>query len=548
MTPGILRILVALKARLMLRALARRGGVRAVALLLAIAAVFAPMWLGLTAAAYGAARSFGAPAVVAGLGLVHFAWIGASLMFGSFAEGFDLRLLLRYPVPPRAAFWLNVLVAPVDFVALFLLPPLGALAAGAGARAGLAAGIVVAGAGVLVLFVTTAIAQALIALLGRHLRREWTRALMGLALGVLFAIPAIGLRYLQPDAGTHGPVAQRAALAWLAQRLPAIERAFSWYPPTAAAARAAVAGIAGGIAAAAGWLLVAAAVLALVVEICARLAVGEALNREAVTSRSDPGGPEIPRLDSWLERLLPTDLAMLVARDLRTYVRTPQILLGLFTAPFLVVMFSRTHDLAMRGGTFLVALAPLITALNLASNQFGLDQAGVKLLFLLPVAARRLLIAKNIACTTITLAGAITCLATTFIAGPRFDLLGVVTTLATLAAALPVVLAFGNHLSVRSPWRMSFRLGGAPPGAMSSAFAQMAAVGVVALLLTPGLLLLPQYFGTGLAVRAGSLWITATLAAILWSVWLMLLPRTAAALESRREMIIDRLARASEVG
>jgi hypothetical protein len=541
---GVFIILAGLKLRLMLRALTRGGGFRGAVLLLLVAAAFAPIWLGLTSAAYSGALHLGAPAVITGFGLIQLSWIGASVLLGSFAEGFDLRLLLRYPVPPVTAFWLNVLVAPVDFVAFFLLPPLGGLAVGTATRAGLPAGIAIALAGILVLFVTTAIAQSLLALLGRHLRREWTRALFGLLIGVIFAVPGIMLRN---SAHANSGVTPAAALAWLKSGLPAVAHAFSWFPGTAMPARGAVAAINGQWLAAAAWLVAAAGALLLLVRICARLVVSEAMNREIAPSGGDEGAAR-PRLETWFERLLPTDLALLVARELRTYVRTPQILLGLFTSPLLVVLFSRQHDLGMRGGTFVVALAPLITALNLASNQFGLDQAGVRLLFLLPIAARRLLIAKNIACTTVTLAGAVVCLLTTVVAGPHLDVLGTITTLATLAAALPVVLTFGNHLSVRSPWRMSFRLGGAPPGAMSSAFAQMAAVGVVAVALAPGLLLLPAIYGDGTGVRLISLWITATIAAGLWTAWVLLLPRTARALEQRRELIIDRLAKASEVG
>jgi hypothetical protein len=60
--------------------------------------------------------------------------------------------------------------------------------------------------------------------------------------------------------------------------------------------------------------------------------------------------------------------------------------------------------------------------------------------------------------------------------------------------------------------------------------------------------LLPALYGEGLGIRLASLWITATIAAGLWTAWVLLLPRAASALEARREFIIDRLARATESG
>jgi hypothetical protein len=542
----MLGLLLGLKARLMVRTVARAGKLRGILSLLLVALAFAPIWLGLTSAAYSGARQLGGPAVVTGFGAIHLTWMATSILMGSYAEGFDLRLLLRYPIPPRDAFWLNVLVAPVDFVAFFLLPPLGGLVAGSAVRAGTAAGCAVAVAGIALLFTTTAIAQVLLALLGRHLKREWTRALFGLLVGIAFIIPSIVIGNAQL---AHPPGGVGAARHWLQTSLGHAEGVFVWLPTTALPARAALAALDHHAGVAALFLLGALVALLLVVRVCAGIAVSEAMNRQA----SGAGGPAGAAaggtgLEGWLERLLPTDLAVLVARDLRTFSRTPQILLGLLMAPAVVVLLNHRHDMQMTGGTFLVAFAPLTAALNLAANHFGLDQAGVRLLFLLPVSARRLLISKNIACASVAAAGTAACLLTTVFFGPHLDTLGVFTAIATMAAALPVVLTFGNRLSVRSPWRMSFRLGGAPPGAMSSAFSQMFAVAVVGLALAPGLLLLPAIYGDGLGVRLASLWITATIAAGLWTAWFFILPGAAAALDARRELIIDRLAKASESG
>src|SRR5439155_2402882 len=153
-------------------------------------------------AAYLGAARLGTPALAVGLGLVHLSWVASALLLGSFAEGFDLRVLLRYPLSPGAAFWLNLLVAPFDLVAPFLLPALVALAAGAAARAGALAGLGVALAGLLQLALTSALTQTLLSLLGRYVRREWTRAFFGVAVGLVFAVPAL---LLQGGVGAGGP-------------------------------------------------------------------------------------------------------------------------------------------------------------------------------------------------------------------------------------------------------------------------------------------------------------------------------------------------------
>jgi ABC-2 type transport system permease protein len=540
-TRGVFPVLLALKLRLLLRTFTRKGGLQAALMMVVMAVVFAPFWLGFTSVAYFGATRFGAPAVLAGFGIIHLGWVAGSLLLGSFAEGFDLRLLLRYPVPPRTAFWLNVLVAPFEFTALFLLPPLGALAWGSGIRAGWPAGLLVAAAGLALLLITSALTQMLIALLGRFLRREWTRAIFGLLLGLIFAVPALTLR---------GAVGVRGAdaLAQIEGPLQLAAGIFQWLPTTALSARTAGAALAGQPLLAVAWLLATAAFLALFVRICAGVALAEALNREAPATREDVGPLTGHTLESRLEALLPTDLALLIARELRTYLRTPQLLIGLLTSPLVILLLTHDKSLGSDTGAFFVAFASLVTALNLSSNQFGLDQAGVRLLFLLPVPARRLLLAKNLAVAGVTVFGALVGLSVSRAVGGALDALDAITALATLAAALPVVLAFGNRLSIAHPWRMTFRMGGAPPGVMLSALAQMVAIGAVGVALAPGLLLLPGIYGHSLLIRLASLGITAAMAAVLWFLWSLFLTTSARELDRKHEFLIDRLAKPGETG
>jgi hypothetical protein len=356
-------------------------------------------------------------------------------------------------------------------------------------------------------------------------------------------IPGVALRNAA-GRSLHGTsaVVQSATAAFVG---PASEL-LSFYPLTAGPVRAVLAVGRGQGALAVLWLAAGVALLAALIELGARLAVREALNREAPpvsAAAGDDGAAE----HRWT-RLLPRDLAVLVGREVRTFRRTPQVLMGLLMAPLLLLVFGAQQALGGRSWPFVMALVSLVSALNLSANQFGLDQAGVRLLLLLPVPPRRLIVAKNLACVIVVALTAVGCLVVGLLRGPRLDLLGGLTALAMLAAALPVVLMVGNHLSIAHPWRMTFRLGGAPPGAMASAFAQMAALGAVGLVLVPPLLLLPLFFGDGLVVRLGSVAIIAAAAAGLWLLWRARLARSASALEAGRERLIDRLARAEETG
>jgi hypothetical protein len=541
-------LLLQLKLRLMARTFTGRAGTTVLATI-GLGLAFLPMCVGLTATAYLGARRFGAPAVAVGLGLVHVGWVAATLLLASFAEGIDMRLLLRYPVRPRAMFWLNVLIAPLDLVSLFLLPPLVALAIGTARRSGTAAGVEVALAALLLVLITTALSQTLLAALGRYLRREWTRALFGLLVGVVFMLPTLLMRGLERKGGGGLPPE-------LAQRLPDVAALFAWFPSTALPVRAALAAAEAGRPAAIVYLAAAAVLLLVVVDVGARIAVREAMNRvaggegrsharkdEATASASSP----VLRLD----RGGPTsELATMIAREWRTYLRTPQVIMGLLMIPVLLLVLGRGSGFSFASHPFLLTFLCISSALNLSGNQFGLDQAGVRLLFLLPILPRRLLLAKNLALVALVATVTAACLGLAALAG-GMTVQDALTAVAALAAALPVALTLGTFLSVYHPWRMVFRLGGAPPGAMISAFSQMAAMGVVALLLLLPMSLLPIL----LANRASDFWIAAAsfaatlvFAGALWAIWWVMLGVAARALVARRERIIDRLARPGETG
>ncbi|MEA2698709.1 MAG: type transport system permease protein, partial [Myxococcales bacterium] len=463
-------LLLRLKLTLTGRAFARGRGATSLLSFIVLAAISAPAWISSATGAYLAAATLGAPGVALTLALVHLSWIGGAVLFGSFAEGFDLRVLLRYPLSPRLAFWMNVMVAPLDFIALFLILPLAAAAAGATARAGLRVGTVVAVAGMLQLCITSAVTLTLLAMLGRHVRRDWTRALLGVVLGMTVA----GAGLLTTRGGVQAGQLSRLMAAGSQHVLTPSVAVARWFPGTAAPIRSVFAAFDGAWLPGSLWLAITVASLVALCEVGTRIAMREAMNREAPEAgQGDASGVKARlagRLGAWL---LPTDVALLLGRELRYFLRTPQVLVGLLTSSAFVFLLPQNQPFVLESRPLFVTMFCLVGMLNVSANQFGLDQAGVRSLFLLPVSPRRILLAKNLACVTLAFASAALCLPLLKIAYPQSDALTMITTLVALAAALPVALILGNWLSVRRPWRMTFRMGGTPPGATVAACCQL---------------------------------------------------------------------------
>lgn len=543
MNLGGFGLLLVLKLRLLRRTFDRRRGSASIVALFVLTLAFAPIWMAVAGAAYAAAVHLGAPAVGAVTGSVHAGWVAGSLMLGSFAEGFDMGKLLRYPIRPRAAFWLNVLIAPLDLVALFVMPPLVAVIIGTFVRSGTAAGVMTSLAILVMLLTTSAVVQALLAALGRYVRREWTRALFGLLVAVAFAMPTI---LAGPRVRGNGGV--RALIASSAHALSVGSTIFRWFPTVALPVRAAMAAAALDPLSYAICLVLAIVGLVVCAEIGMHLALRDAMNRSVGGLGPRTKKESSSRPTSGPAALLPQDLALLVEREVRYFLRTPQVLIGLPLSPLLVFMLPNGNAIGFEIRPFMLAFVAMVTVLNLSANQFGLDQAGVRLLFLLPVSTRRILLAKNVACAMVVGATATLCLIVASWSTTPLDLLGTLTTLTTVFAALPIVLSLGNVLSVYHPWRMTFRLGGAPPGAMLSAFAQLAAVASVGLLLAVPMIVLPIALGPREGIRLVSIGATLALALALWSFWHLVLGFASRALHDRRSVLIDRLVRVTETG
>jgi hypothetical protein len=472
---------------------------------------------------------------VAVLGTLHLGWLTSAFLFSAFAEGLELRALLRYPVRPSMVFALNVLLAPVDLVSLFLLPPVVAVAVASGRRAGLTAGLGVALACALTVLVTGVALHILLAALGRFLRREWSRAVAGLVFGLAFAAPSVVLHQHASRAGL------RSVGATVEATIPAAARLAARFPTSAFPAlvvRAAFDGDAGG---AALGLLGTLLLVAGGVVLGTRWSVSAALAGEAA---SGPGRVRRApvRGTSLVDRLLGRELALLLGRELRYWLRTPQVLLGLLTTPVLVVFFFAQPGLPRSLRFLFLPLLCLVSVFNLSANQFGLDREGVRLLFILPVPPARLMAAKNLAALIVAAGGTLLSLVLVRL-WKGVPVRELVAPALSVAATLPAVLIAGNELSTRHPWRMTFKIGGAPPGAMASALVQLIVVAVMAVLLA-----VPVVAGRLLGAPGLALAGTAAVGVVAWAAWAWSLGPAARRLVARQEHLLHVLAHPHETG
>jgi hypothetical protein len=273
-----------------------------------------------------------------------------------------------------------------------------------------------------------------------------------------------------------------------------------------------------------------------------RWAVAAALAGETAGGPdSGQGRSRTARAGPW-ERVLGADIAVLVGRELRYWLRTPQVVLGLMVTPLMVLFFFREHRFAVDLRLFFLPFLCLVSVFNVSANQFGLDREGIRLLFLLPIEPRRLIAAKNLASlTVVTVETLVSLVVVRLVGGAPIADLGAPAL--SVVATVPAVLMAGNALSVRHPWRMTFRVGGTPPGALASAFTQIFVVAGMALLLA-----IPTLAGRFVGGRPLALGGTALLGVVAWTIWSLTLGRAARSLAARREQLLATLAHPHETG
>jgi hypothetical protein len=369
--------------------------------------------------------------------------------------------------------------------------------------------------------------------LGRFLRREWTRAIGGLVFGLLFAVPSLMLSgRLGGKKSWPGAFDQVVTIgAQLFERIPTTA-----FPSLVV--RSALEG---------RPLLLLAGVIGSALVILASVALGTrwataaALAGDLAAARNVSRGRRSARPHP-AEALLGPELAVLTGRELRMWLRTPQILIGLLLTPLLVLYYARDADLATLVRVFFLPFFCVIGVFNVSANQFGLDREGVRLLLLVPVAPTRLILAKNLSSfIVVTISTTVSLAVYRLVSHARFADLAIAA-LAVLATT-PAVLIGGNALSVRHPWRMTFKVGGMPPGALASALSQLAVVGAVAAVMG-----IPALLGYALSLPALPFYGTTALGIISWTAWALSLSGAGDSLVARREHLLATLAHPDETG
>ncbi|MEO5988852.1 MAG: hypothetical protein ABIU54_08470 [Candidatus Eisenbacteria bacterium] len=536
----MLRPLVWLRWTLAWRATNARTRIATIVLTLLLFAAFAPVYVGGAVAAYHGVHRFGAPVVVLAFGLCQLVWIWMGLLSGAMGRMFDLDQLLRYPVRTRTVYLVNLFATLTEPLALMTLPTMVAVVIAMGERAGALGALAAAGGALLLMLSTSALMQLLLALLDDLLRREWMRFVAAAItsftfLGVQWGMRDIGDRVALPFARQEISIEKAVQVgAEALERIPTIgaPAALATAPITHAGANA-------------GWLA-----LATLSGIALSVVVGSRLLERAALHRGGGGSARARRVSKpargafagiWAG--MPGGTGTLLAREMVYILRTPQILYQLLIPPLMVLFFyaARHQTLKDQPGFALAMLTTSLMGRNLML--FGHDGPGIRTMFLLPIAARSIVLAKDLGYLITVFAQTMVILAVVAVVGTRFE--PILTTTATFGAIAVVMVALvaGNHYSIANPSKPASRgfarRGGGNLASLVGVFVVvLAGASVVAMLWLVRRLAGPQ--AEGAAGITGA----ALLAAASVALWWTSLERSATAFLARRENLIEVLAKA----
>ena len=453
-TADQLRLIAELRWRLFVNSLRSRGG-KADLAGRAVAGVF----IGTGALVMGVLLGIGSWAAFhqhlplalhAELWLVFLVWQLLPVFITGFGAQADLGLLLRFPLRYSAFVALTVaygIADPVSVAAFFWLTMI-------------LAGIAVAAPGALlwavpafVVFAATnlLLSRAIFAWLDRWLAQRRTREILGIG----FFLLLMSFQLIRPLSERWG----KRALPALSQLAP-IERPF---PPglVASAIQSGHSGAPGRALLALGGLLAFSAIVGWLLSIRLRAQYrGENLS-EGPREYTGEGVATPHR--SWQLAGLSPQLAALVEKDLRYFLRNTTQYLNLAVPLILVFVFSLNGAIGTRhsflgGGVFFpisVGYCVLVLS-NFVYNSLGYDGAGVAMLLAAPIRFREVLLSKNLlhgvlVAIEILLVSALLW----FLSGPPPAVIAAL----TLAGAVFVIFlnfAAGNLMSLYFPKRLQF--------------------------------------------------------------------------------------------
>ena len=534
-----LRLLFWLRWRIALNTTSKRGRWAVVAITTLFALALSPIYVGGAIGAHALAAREGAPALLVVFGICQFGIMWMSLLTGAMGRTFELDKLKRYPLRSRDVFAINTIASLTEPIVVMTMPSLLAAAFGVARHSGAGAGFAALTAGALLLLVTGAILQLLLALLDDLLRREWMRYVAAF----FFTFTILGVQVALR--GSSAQLAKQVKQAGFTpdKLIAAAEETFGRIPTMAAPASVAGAHPAGflhsPLAGLAATALLIAVPWALGARIMGRAAlrapVGGTLRmRESAGARGSlaPGLPFLSRTQS-----------LLVAREILYMLRTPALLYQLAVVPLsAVALLFLASSRSSAVGPFLPLFVVVGTLAGRNLMLWGFDGPGIRTLFLLPVSARELVLTKNIGWFLSALLEMIVILGLMVAMRPA-QALPHLPLLATgwLALALVAMVA-GTWVSVQHPMRPPERgLARRNPGGavgLGAVLGVFVVTGALVLIVIAVRALTPDPYD-----ELASVVTTSILACAAAGVWWIGVERNADSLERGREKMIDMLAK-----
>lgn len=466
-------------------------------------------------------------------------WQLFPVMATAFTESTDSTVFLRFPLSYRAYVVTMIVYGAFDI----------ATALGSMWLCGILIGITIAditlalwSALVLIIFalVNILLARTIFTWIERWLAQRRTREIMG----VFFFLLVIGLQFIGPLMSRYGK-SSKPGITQFGQELSPAQRIS---PPGVAAQAISLfhehrLGSAGylGLLAAYGatfiWLLH--------IRLRAQY-LGESWSETAASNSSRPQKQSVR--PGWRIPGLPAPIIAILEKELRYLSRSGPVLFTLVMPAVMLAVFRFGGSGRSGGGVlehapnfaFPIGAAYAVLVLtNLVYNNFGADGGGIQFLFASPVRFRQVVLAKNLAHTTVLLMELLLVwLSVVFL----HDVPPVNITAATLAGILfvvPVNLAAGNLLSIYSPKKIEYGTFGRQRAAQTtvliSFIVQIFVSSVVAFLFLS-------------ASRFGGYWgsalVLAILAAIAFAGYLLVLGRVDRLALQHQEDLISELCRA----
>lgn len=511
------------------------GAAMIVLLLLA----FSPFYLGGAVVAWKTAHDQGRGAVLMVFGVVQLVILWVSLLTGAMGRTFELDKLKRYPLQPLGVFVANTVASVTEPVVLMTLPALVAATIGVAQHDGAGAGLATATGAVLLLLVTLAMIQFLLAILDDLLRREWMRYLAAF----LFTATLIGFQLTISRVSTKLVQQARAAglsPGSLAERARLILGSLPTVAAPASVAGTNPAGLFGS-----PWMGLAGALALIIIPIVIGARV---MDRAALRpATSDAGGKAGAErgLSLALPGLTPVQ-GLLLGRELVYLTRTPSVLFQMLLIPLMVIALSFIHA---KDGSATPQTLPLFVLLSgLAGRNlmmWAYDGPGVRTLFLMPITPRDLVLTKYLSwlvtllIETVIAFGLLSALhPTTFLPEVPMYLTGY------LAVAL-VAGVIGMNVSIRQPVKAPERgMARRSPGGLiglGGFLAVMATVLAIALVVVAVRAISPAAYD-----RSASIAVTSVALVIALVIAWISLDRGADLLEQRRERLIDVLTKTAD--